>query len=179
VPGSCTRRLPCPAGQARVGDEALESRKIENRNLPYPHLPIASARLPPLQTLGPFAGLAVPAIIDWTWRTSKVMHRRSPHAEELARFLYCGSRGQPPPQFSVTTGRLAGNYLRPCASQSPRRCSRTAFVRPRLSIAIGYEDAAYLRGLFKRCTGMTPGEHRESFTGVNRTPPEFLEKRSR
>jgi len=36
-----------------------------------------------------------------------------------------------------------------------------------VSAAVGYEDAAFFRGLFKRATGMTPGEYRENFTGSN------------
>jgi AraC-like DNA-binding protein len=31
----------------------------------------------------------------------------------------------------------------------------------------GYEDIAFFRGLFKRHTGMTPGEYRASFAQMN------------
>jgi transcriptional regulator GlxA family with amidase domain len=36
-----------------------------------------------------------------------------------------------------------------------------------VSAAVGYEDAAFFRGLFKRATGMTPGEYRENSAGSN------------
>ena len=32
---------------------------------------------------------------------------------------------------------------------------------------VGYEDIAFFRGLFKRHTGMTPGEYRASFAQMN------------
>ena len=32
---------------------------------------------------------------------------------------------------------------------------------------VGYEDVAFFRSLFKRHTGMTPGEYRRRFAGMN------------
>jgi YesN/AraC family two-component response regulator len=32
-----------------------------------------------------------------------------------------------------------------------------------VSSAVGYEDVAFFRGLFKRATGMTPAEYRAEF----------------
>jgi transcriptional regulator GlxA family with amidase domain len=42
-----------------------------------------------------------------------------------------------------------------------------------VSAAVGYDDAAFFRGLFKRCTGMTPAEYRENFAGISSAAPDF------
>jgi transcriptional regulator GlxA family with amidase domain len=39
-----------------------------------------------------------------------------------------------------------------------------------VSVAVGYEDAAYFRGLFKRFTGIGPQAYRERF-GVRKNAP--------
>ncbi|MGE5513493.1 MAG: helix-turn-helix domain-containing protein [Bacteroidota bacterium] len=46
-----------------------------------------------------------------------------------------------------------------------------------VSAAVGYDDAAFFRDVFKRCTGMTPGEYRENFTGVSGAHPHAAMKR--
>jgi hypothetical protein len=40
-----------------------------------------------------------------------------------------------------------------------------------VSAAVGYRDAAFFRAVFKRSTGMTPGEYRENFAGVSCVNP--------
>jgi len=50
------------------------------------------------------------------------------------------------------------------AKEMPEGGARSVQV---VSAAVGYEDAAFFRGLFKRATGMTPGEYRENFAGSN------------
>ena len=67
-------------------------------------------------------------------------------------------------RFKCATGRLPGNYLQAMrvaiAKQMLEGGARSLQV---VSTAVGYDDAAFFRGLFKRSTGMTPGEYRESF----------------
>jgi transcriptional regulator GlxA family with amidase domain len=67
-------------------------------------------------------------------------------------------------RFKTATGRLPGNYLQAMrvavAKQMLEGGARSLQV---VSTAVGYDDAAFFRGLFKRSTGMTPGEYRESF----------------
>jgi AraC-like DNA-binding protein len=46
-----------------------------------------------------------------------------------------------------------------------------------VSAAVGYDDTAFFRGLFKRCTGMTPGEYRENFAGISCAHPDPAAKR--
>jgi transcriptional regulator GlxA family with amidase domain len=69
-------------------------------------------------------------------------------------------------RFKRATGRLPGNYLQglrvAIAKEMLEDGARSVQV---VSAAVGYEDAAFFRGLFKRSTGMTPGEYRENFAG--------------
>jgi hypothetical protein len=37
-----------------------------------------------------------------------------------------------------------------------------------VSEAVGYQDVAFFRAIFKRSTGMTPSEYRQSFAGMPR-----------
>jgi len=48
-----------------------------------------------------------------------------------------------------------------------------------VSAAVGYRDAAFFRAVFKRSTGMTPGEYRENFVGVSCVNPHAPAKRAR
>lgn len=67
-------------------------------------------------------------------------------------------------RFKAATGRLPGNYL---------QAQRIAIARvllessgdsvQRISYRVGYEDMAFFRKIFKRETGMTPGEYRSKF----------------
>ena len=36
-----------------------------------------------------------------------------------------------------------------------------------VAAAVGYEDASFFRTLFKRATGMTPGDYRAHFAAMN------------
>jgi AraC-like DNA-binding protein len=44
---------------------------------------------------------------------------------------------------------------------------RDATPIQRVSSAVGYDDVAFFRGLFKRATGMTPGEYRAHFAPLS------------
>lgn len=70
-------------------------------------------------------------------------------------------------RFKAATGRHPGAYL---------QAQRIAIARTllengsqsvqQISRAVGYEDLAFFRKVFRRETGMTPGEYRTRFTGV-------------
>jgi transcriptional regulator GlxA family with amidase domain len=94
-------------------------------------------------------------------------YARDVSVEALARSLNMSPRNFMR-RFKTATGRLPGNYL---------QAMRVAIAKEMLedgarsvqavSTAVGYEDAAFFRGVFKRSTGMTPGEYRENFAGIS------------
>jgi transcriptional regulator GlxA family with amidase domain len=90
------------------------------------------------------------------------------YAEDVSLELLAQDLGMSPRNFSRrfkrATGRLPGNYLQglrvAIAKEMLEDGARSVQV---VSAAVGYEDAAFFRGLFKRSTGMTPAEYRENF----------------
>jgi len=44
-----------------------------------------------------------------------------------------------------------------------------------IAAAVGYENFAFFRRLFKRCTGLTPGEYRRMFRAIAQTAPSVQE----
>jgi len=83
-------------------------------------------------------------------------------------------------RFKSATGRLPGNYLQALrVAIAKELLERGARSVQAVSVAVGYEDATFFRGVFKRCTGMTPGEYRENFAGIGRAPANFIQKRPR
>lgn len=67
-------------------------------------------------------------------------------------------------RFKSATGHLPGAYLqllRVSAARELLEGGRAPIQR--VSSAIGYEDVAFFRALFKRHTGMTPVEYRGRF----------------
>lgn len=106
-------------------------------------------------------------------------YARDISAEGLARDLGMSPRNFIR-RFKSATGRLPGNYLRALrVAIAKELLERGARSVQAVSIAVGYEDAAFFRGVFKRCTGMTPGEYRENFAGISRAPPNLFEKQPR
>jgi transcriptional regulator GlxA family with amidase domain len=69
-------------------------------------------------------------------------------------------------RFKAATGRTPGGYLQATritiARQMLESGSRSAQA---VGEAVGYEDAAFFRALFRRETGLTPAEYRERFGG--------------
>jgi transcriptional regulator GlxA family with amidase domain len=67
-------------------------------------------------------------------------------------------------RFKAATGRLPGNYLQ-AQRMAIARTLLEGTSRPIQAIAgsVGYEDIAHFRKLFRRETGMTPGEYRRRF----------------
>ena len=66
-------------------------------------------------------------------------------------------------RFKSATGRLPGNYLQAMrVAVAKEMLEDGARSVQAVSAAVGYDDAAFFRELFKRSTGMTPGEYREN-----------------
>ncbi len=83
-------------------------------------------------------------------------------------------------RFKSATGRLPGNYLQAMrVAVAKEMFEDGARSVQAVSSAVGYDDAASFRGLFKRCTGMTPGEYREKLAGMSCTRPGVAAKRAR
>jgi transcriptional regulator GlxA family with amidase domain len=75
-------------------------------------------------------------------------------------------------RFKNATGRAPGSYLQAMrVAVAKEMLEDGARSLQAVSAAVGYEDTAFFRALFKRCTGMTPGEYRENFVGVSSANP--------
>lgn len=67
-------------------------------------------------------------------------------------------------RFKGATGRLPGAYMQALRISSAKELlDHGATSIQAVASAIGYEDVAFFRALFKRHTGMTPAEYRERF----------------
>ena len=67
-------------------------------------------------------------------------------------------------RFKAATGRLPGNYLQTLRiAVAKRMLEEDKSSVQAISLAVGYEDLAYFRTLFRRYTGMTPGDYRNQF----------------
>ena len=70
-------------------------------------------------------------------------------------------------RFKEATGQVPGKYLQALRiSIAKEMLEDGARSVQAISSAVGYEDVAFFRALFKRLTGMTPAEYRARFTGV-------------
>jgi transcriptional regulator GlxA family with amidase domain len=71
-------------------------------------------------------------------------------------------------RFKRATGRLPGSYLQELrVAIAKGMLEDGARSLQAVSSAVGYEDAAFFRSVFKRSTGMSPGEYRENFAGFS------------
>jgi len=68
-------------------------------------------------------------------------------------------------RFKAATGRVPGAYLQTLRVSAAKELleNGTSSIQV-VSSKIGYEDIGFFRNLFKRHTGMTPGEYRERFS---------------
>ena len=99
-------------------------------------------------------------------------YARDVSIEDLARELNMSPRNFIR-RFKGATGRLPGNYLQELRVAVARELLEDgARSVQAVSAAVGYADTAFFRGVFKRCTGMTPGEYREAFAGDRPMRPE-------
>jgi len=70
-------------------------------------------------------------------------------------------------RFKEATGQVPGRYLQALRiSIAKEMLEDGARSIQSIGSAVGYEDIAFFRALFKRLTGMTPAEYRTRFTGV-------------
>ena len=67
-------------------------------------------------------------------------------------------------RFKAATGRLPGNYLQTLrVTVAKKMLEDGARNVQTVSLAVGYADVAFFRSLFKRYSGMNPGEYRSRF----------------
>lgn len=99
--------------------------------------------------------------------------KRPIRMDELARERHMSSRNFIR-RFKAATGLTPGDYLQgtriAIAKQLLESGARSVQT---VCGAVGYEDAAFFRALFKRHTGLTPAEYRERF-GVARTASQAI-----
>jgi transcriptional regulator GlxA family with amidase domain len=71
-------------------------------------------------------------------------------------------------RFKAATGRAPGAYIQMLrVSAAKEMLEHGAASIQAVSSKIGYTDLAFFRSVFKRHTGMTPAEYRETFAGMN------------
>jgi transcriptional regulator GlxA family with amidase domain len=94
--------------------------------------------------------------------------KRPLRVEDLARERHMSARNFIR-RFRTATGRTPGDYLQATriavAKQLLEDGARSV---QSVGLAVGYEDAAFFRALFRRHTGMSPAEYRQHFgaTGI-------------
>ena len=70
--------------------------------------------------------------------------------------------------FKAATGRLPAAYVQALRIEAAKALlDRDDRPIQAISSEIGYDDVAFFRQLFKRITGMTPGEYRASFAPLS------------
>jgi transcriptional regulator GlxA family with amidase domain len=83
--------------------------------------------------------------------------------EDLARHAGLGARTFVR-RFKAATGRMPAAYLQAVRIETAKAMlERESHPIQTVSSAVGYDDVAFFRSLFKRATGMTPAEYRAHF----------------
>ncbi len=90
-------------------------------------------------------------------------HRQDTSTEHLAARAGLGARTFSR-RFQAATGKAPVAYVQAVRVQTAKAMLERE-TRPiqAISSAVGYDDVAFFRGLFKRATGMTPAEYRAHF----------------
>ena len=71
-------------------------------------------------------------------------------------------------RFKAATGRVPGAYIQTLrVSAAKELLEHGSSSIQTVSTKIGYEDIGFFRNLFKRHTGMTPGEYRDRFSQMS------------
>ena len=83
---------------------------------------------------------------------------------------------RPPGGFKAATGRVPAGYLQAVRVEAAKAIlDRETTPVQTVASRVGYEDVSFFRTLFKRATGMTPGEYRERFASFNVRSPEAVD----
>jgi YesN/AraC family two-component response regulator len=61
--------------------------------------------------------------------------------------------------------------------EAKRLLESKAIAADDIAAQVGYENPAFFRRLFKRCTGLTPGAYRRMFQPLNDTPNQVADRR--
>jgi transcriptional regulator GlxA family with amidase domain len=81
-------------------------------------------------------------------------------------------------RFKAATGRVPGAYLQTLrVSAAKELLEHGGSSIQAVSSKIGYEDIGFFRNLFKRHTGMTPGEYRDKFSQMSFERGELISGR--
>jgi transcriptional regulator GlxA family with amidase domain len=79
-------------------------------------------------------------------------------------------------RFKAATGRVPAGYLQAVRIEAAKvMLEREAASIQSVASAVGYEDVAFFRTLFKRATGMTPAEYRDRFAAFNVREPDSVD----
>ncbi|HEY7228909.1 MAG TPA: helix-turn-helix domain-containing protein [Pseudolabrys sp.] len=70
-------------------------------------------------------------------------------------------------RFAAATGSTVIGYVQNLRIEEAKRLLETSDTSlDEIAVAIGYENPAFFRKLFKRCTGLTPGHYRRMFRPI-------------
>jgi AraC-like DNA-binding protein len=70
-------------------------------------------------------------------------------------------------RFKAATGSTLMSYVQNLRIEEAKRLLETeAIAADTIASEVGYENPAFFRRLFKRCTGLTPGAYRRMFRPI-------------
>jgi transcriptional regulator GlxA family with amidase domain len=103
-------------------------------------------------------------------------HYAKGHSNEALADLACMSERAFLRRFKAATGRAPAAYLQAVRVEAAKAIlEREASPIQTVSESVGYQDASFFRGLFKRETGMTPAEYRTRFAAFAVREPEGID----
>lgn len=78
-------------------------------------------------------------------------------------------------RFKAATGRMPGSYLQAVRIEMAKAMlERDRATVQSVASAVGYDDVSFFRSLFRRETGMTPGDYRTRFASVGVRHTELM-----
>jgi transcriptional regulator GlxA family with amidase domain len=98
-------------------------------------------------------------------------HYRTAHVVAAA-VKYCGIPERSlKRRFTMATGSTLIAYVQNLRIEEAKRLlESTAIAADEIAMLVGYDNSAFFRRLFKRCTGLTPGAYRRMFQPLNEAP---------
>jgi transcriptional regulator GlxA family with amidase domain len=105
-------------------------------------------------------------------------HYREPHAV-AAVVRHCGIPERSlKRRFTTATGSTLIAYVQNLRIEEAKRLLESkATSADEIAVVVGYENAAFFRRLFRRCTGLTPSAYRRMFQPLNDAPNQFAGRR--